>query len=744
MNPVLQDDAIEAQVGVLHEAPKLLIEWSSPWQEFRTALGPALSKSPEPLAGEAPVGMFPYRGILISWLLEALLLTAIIVVPVKLASLRPYTPPATPKWDVIYYSGDELPQTEDKGGARAGRSGRAGGQELRHRTQTIRVARGETLREKIVDAPKLNLPQSDSAVANLLAFKPIPGPAPAEGLQPTLRAPSLSQQVVPPSPEVQRDKLRSAPDLNVAAVPPSPEVQRQQLRSQSALNTAVVPPSPSAPQRDLAAMHLPGSQAVAVVQPTVSAPEQITNLHPKLTLPASVVAPPPTEITRDLKPSGPGLGSGDLQKQIIPPPVQISGTSANPRAPSGFGTASDSVVPPPVQLKGATTGTRAIAGSVRTGSVVPPPVQLNNTANSTGARNGRQIAGLSGSAVVPPAPAVTGGSGAGRQMSGLGNTSIVPPAPSVTGSVSSSGLGSGNRGSGLGGPLDSGSAAAPPSSAGGSAAGNGVVVSSQPGSKVGLPSGGAPGSLAMSPSGGDKPGLGGSGGGTGVGKGNGPGSGLAGEGSGATKEGTGRGSDVAANSGISPYPGTGGAGNGAVNKPAVPGISVHGGSSNIITLPSFGGDGNAPAAGVHSPTPKKNDGPAITIVGSARAGGALNLYGKLKGDKVYTIYIDTTLGTAVLEYADASSAAHPYGEDLIAPQPMHADLPANLKPSRLLIACVLDRSGAIKDAHVLEANGSDLSAKVLASLPDWKFRPVFRGNQPIEVNAILGFAIDTR
>jgi hypothetical protein len=176
----------------------------------------------------------------------------------------------------------------------------------------------------------------------------------------------------------------------------------------------------------------------------------------------------------------------------------------------------------------------------------------------------------------------------------------------------------------------------------------------------------------------------------------------------------------------------------------VSGVSVHGGSSSIITLPSFGADGSAPSAGGRSLTPKKNEGPAITIVGSPRAGGALNLYGKLKGDKVYTIYIDTSLGTAVLEFADPTSAAHPYGEDLIAPQPMRADLPANLKPSRLLITCVLDRSGMIKNAHVLEAAGGDLSAKVLASLPSWKFRPAFRGEQPIEVNAILGFAIDTR
>ena len=59
---------------------RLLVEWSSPWEEFKSALRPALTRSPEALAGEAPVGIFPYRGILVSWVLECLLLIALIAV----------------------------------------------------------------------------------------------------------------------------------------------------------------------------------------------------------------------------------------------------------------------------------------------------------------------------------------------------------------------------------------------------------------------------------------------------------------------------------------------------------------------------------------------------------------------------------------------------------------------------------------------------------------------------------------
>ncbi len=206
------------------EPPRLLVEWSSPWEEFKSAFRPALTRPPKALAGEAPIGMFPYRGMLICWLLECLLLIAVIELPERFVSLEIPPPPTRPQWDVIYYSGDELPQTQDRGGAQAGKSGRAGGQQAHHRTQTIRVARGDTPTEKVVDAPKINLPHSDSAVANLLAFKPLPGPPPAEGLRSTLIAPTLPESAVQPSPELNASTSRAQSAL-------TPNVDRARARS---------------------------------------------------------------------------------------------------------------------------------------------------------------------------------------------------------------------------------------------------------------------------------------------------------------------------------------------------------------------------------------------------------------------------------------------------------------------------------------------------------------------------------
>ena len=667
----------------MHEAPKLLVEWSSPWEEFRTAIGPAFAHSTTPLAGEAQVGLFPYRGILISWVLEALLLVAVIVLPTKLASMRPYQPPVIPKYDVIYFSPDELPQIEDAGGAEAGRSGRGGGQEAFHRTQTIRVARGNTVRDRVVDAPKLDLPRSDSPVANLLAFKTLPGPPPAEGLSSSSRAPQLTALAVAPSPDVRRDNMRSMPTLNANVVAPTPELQRDRMQAAPAFSDTVVPPTPSNLQRDIDSMRAPGSQQVNVVPPPISAPERNSTFNARLSLPAASVVAPAPSWTHEVAARGPGLGPGELQNQIVPPPVQMSGSSREHHGLGGMGTS----------------------------EVVAPPVDLGGSLQRQGG----------------------GGMGAG-------SASVVPPAPNTSGTNGAMGSGRGNRGAGLGGPFDVGSIAAPPTS-GGSGGGSGVVVSNQPGSKVGVPGGGV-GALAMSPAGGAKPGAGGSGGGTGIGRGNGPGSGFDGEGPGAGKAGVGRGSDPAARGGVSPYPGTGGAGSGTNGTPPLAGVAVKGGN-NIVTLPSFDAKGSqSPAVPGKSSMPK-DEGPGITVVATSRSGGAFNFYGTLKGDKVYTIYIETALGTAVMQIADPASAEHPSADDLEMPRVIHADVPPSLPKARLVIACVLDRSGLLKRPQVLEPGPAVMTSKVLAALNSWKFRPVLRGEQPVEVNAILGFNIDT-
>ena len=726
------------------EPPRLLVEWSSPWEEFKTAFRPALTRAPKALAGEAPVGIFPYRGIVVAWVLECLLLIAVIVLPDRLASFQPVPLPQHPKWDVIYYSGDELPQTADRGGAQSGKSGHAGGDQAHHRTQTIRVARGDKPSEQIVGAPNVKLPHSDSAVANLLALKPNPGPPPAEGLRSSLVAPAMpAQSPVPPSPELQsssgrtnpalptnviqpapevsHSNTRSAPALNSAPIAPAPDVAREKMRSANPLATNVVAPAPNvsrdkmravnplannvvapAPQdaqRDLASSRAPVSQTTNAVAPPVSAPARDSATAAKLSLPApAVIAPPPSQVSRDLNSWG-STRSGDIRSQPVPPPPSATGGSLTR---SGGGTLTAQVVPPPANMDG-------LSGASGSGSA------------SGSLSNGRADA------------------------SQLGPATVVPPPPGIGGGKALGGNGRGNKGLGTGSPLDLGTTAAPPTNAGGNAAGTGVVMSSQPGTKVGLPNSTGGGAIAMSPTGAAKAGLGGSGGGNGIGRGNGPGSGLQGEGSGAGKDGAGKGSDPNARGGISPYPGQGGAGSGTQGTPAIPGTSIQGGATQI-TLPSFGdGKGSVLTNGPGRSSTDPHKGFNAAVEATARSGGVFGTgyYGMLKGQN-YSIYIPTSMGTAVMQYADPTSATHPSKEALTSPEPMRKELPVGLRPTRVIIACILDRSGLVKNVKVLEPGAEETTSKILVALRNWKFRPAFRGGEPVEVNAILGFGIDTR
>lgn len=804
-NTLQVDETIKIKVIGLHDAPKLLIEWSSPWEEFTTSIRPAFQRSPARLAGETPYGIFPYRGMLTSWGVEALLLLAAIFLPAKLARLRPYVPPSLPKYDVIYYSGDELPRTEDLGGAQAGASGRAGGTQAHHNTQTIRVARGGSLTPKIVDAPTLKLPSSMAAVANLLAVKPNPGavnlgPARTEGLHSSLTLPSFPTNVVapapasvirdrsriglaldsviPPAPNVSHDKTLIAPALTSAVIPPSPSVSRDRTPVTPSLTSRIVEPAPSNVSRDAArsapalsgsvippapaAVSREGSRSPvqmansAVIPPPVSTPERENARNSKVTLPApSVIAPPPsTEISRDLHSLASGSVS-DTSNAVIPPPAQVaSGGFMNNLLGKLLGTTD--VVPPPPNMAGSSSSGSTRTASGGTGgtlatSVVPPPPSVGGSGAASGRSGAAGANGAPfGTGVVPPPPSVSGSATgrAGGTVNGSANSggtlatgNVVPPPPSLGAGSGVSGAGRGPKGVGLGGPLDAVSGPASPGGGGGSGGGSGVVVSSQPGSKVGKPAGGGAGVLALSPAGGDKPGLGGSGGGSGIGHGTGPGSGLTGEGTGAAKAGIGRGSDPNARGGISPASGSGGAGSAPSGNPVVPGVSVSGGTS-IVTLPSFGSTGGSDPNIPGRSSVKEQQGPAITVQATSRSGGAFNYYDKLPGDN-YTIYLDTSIGIVVMQYADAASAAHPYSGSLTSPVQLRTDLPVGISHSRLEITCVLDASGNLKNVRVIVPGPAAMTAKVLAALPSWKFRPAMRGNQPVEVNAILGFGTDT-
>lgn len=272
-----------------------------------------------------------------------------------------------------------------------------------------------------------------------------------------------------------------------------------------------------------------------------------------------------------------------------------------------------------------------------------------------------------------------------------------------------------------------------------------IVMSIRPGTTLGAPGIDVNGAFTASPNGRSEIGIGSAGGvGTGAGSGSGPGAGAGGFGPGSGTTGTGRGSDPKAVAGIALGTG-GGAGTGPAGAPrSGAGVSISGGSGgngNIVMMPSFSTK-SAPSMAPRG----RNDmgGPAIIVVAAPRAGGGLSRYGELKGSKVYTTYLQTSLGTAILQYADPTSKEGDVTEDLIPPQPVKTEVPEGLSVGRLVISCVLTKTGLLQNAKVLEGPQPEMTGKVLETLAAWRFRPVIRGNQKVDVNVLLGFKIDTR
>jgi Gram-negative bacterial TonB protein C-terminal len=628
---------------ILNDIPQLLVEWPSPWQEFVSAVGPALRRSPPKLDIEARAGLFPWRGILVTLLVEvaAALATAVAhpMGSTALAALEEHPR----SHDVIFFSANELPRTKDLGGAPAGSEGKSGGASIHHAAQTIKVARGRSLRERVIDAPQLNLPKSDSAIKNLLAYKADPGPAPAETVNLVRRVSPLQTVVAPPPPEL-----------------------RSELRRPLLAQPVVAPPPVELPQQSSARRNLP--VASAVVPPPVSAPAQALTHPIRLPLPEQAVVGPRPEANVPMRSRSEAVG---FQANVVPPPVEMN----TMRGHSSSGLSGNQVV-------------------------VPPPVDLQNLPRHTGTS-------LGNTAVAPPP--VNLGSRLQARASLPGAAPVAAPAESSS---------------------------SKPTEAPAKASTTGAIVSPKPGDKAAQPAKPEPAMLAMSPAG-SSLGTGNTGGGAGPARGSGSGSSSAGSGSGAAYTGAGKGGDAFPRTGTSSFAGPGGTGDRFRGR--VPGVSVSGGS-NVITLPSFGG--GEPSSGGRSDIHKNSNG--ITVIASPRAGGAMNFYGALKGDRVYTIYFNTAAGMASLQFADPESAIHPYTEDLVPPQALRTDVSSDAPPTRLVIKCVLDRSGVVKNVSILQSEGGQFEKQILGALPDWKFSPAFRGSQAVEVNAILGFRVDTK
>lgn len=224
-----------------------------------------------------------------------------------------------------------------------------------------------------------------------------------------------------------------------------------------------------------------------------------------------------------------------------------------------------------------------------------------------------------------------------------------------------------------------------------------------------------------------------------MGAGSGLGPGVRGTGPGDGEAGEGVSTDPNARGGTSLVSGPGGASSGGSNGPAIPGVVISGG---VVHLPSFGpGGGPGPAL------PRKGPGynsaaPTIMIIASPRAGGALGNYGQMRGDRVYTLYLETRLGPTVMQFSEPM-VRNDLAYDLNPPVPLMTDIPIDVSPSHTIVACVMDRKGVLHSFRVLKSPSPGLIPPLLKALERWRFVPVVRGKESIAVEVVLGFGVDT-
>jgi hypothetical protein len=479
-----------------------------------------------------------------------------------------------------------------------------------------------------------------------------------------------------------------------------------------ARGTKVAPSTVDAPDLKLPHTDKAVANLLAVRPVAPSAPVQaLHSMLAKLGF-APDVAPPAPKVDVAQRPAP------QLSTEVVPPAPET--TSLNQKTVQMKADA----VPAPVSAPARDTDALARL-RLPAEAVAPPPSGIS--------RAGALPHGMGGSPqVAPPPPELAGVKGGSPNGSpnGAGSADIVPPPPSASeiadGALDSAlnAISNAVRAAGIG------KTGAP-----------GVIASAHPGKDVAIPNGTGAGEIALSTTGGNTLGRGGSGGGTGIGNGAGPGNAAAGNGPGSGIADIGPG--AASGRGNSPFPGDGGAGN-SPTATSSSGVWVASrGPAGSVNIPSFSTSGNAPSPG-HSPAGPRRRKPAVTVVGTSRSGGALNQYGALPGSRVYTVYIDTDAGTAVLQYSAAETSGKEFSQDLVAPEAVRAEIPADLRSAKFVVACVVDRSGLLRNFRVLQNSAPGALGQLIAMLQDWRFRPVLRGNAAIEVNAIVGFNIDTR
>lgn len=162
-------------------------------------------------------------------------------------------------------------------------------------------------------------------------------------------------------------------------------------------------------------------------------------------------------------------------------------------------------------------------------------------------------------------------------------------------------------------------------------------------------------------------------------------------------------------------------------------VAIDGG---VIDLGSFGPTASGPLHG---------RAPAIVIVSSAGAGGALQQFASRLHGRIYTVYLNTSGSTGVMQFSEAKRATREqmFSGDLTPPESISTFIPNDLRSAHQVVSCVLTTDGRLKNIKLLIDTGGDTAERFTQALEHWLFKPASRDDKPVAVDVLLGFSVDT-
>ncbi|HUI44201.1 MAG TPA: energy transducer TonB [Terriglobia bacterium] len=146
--------------------------------------------------------------------------------------------------------------------------------------------------------------------------------------------------------------------------------------------------------------------------------------------------------------------------------------------------------------------------------------------------------------------------------------------------------------------------------------------------------------------------------------------------------------------------------------------------------------------------------PGLVVSSSSGGGGGLEVYGVLRGRKIYTIYLPMPGKSWILQFCAGNSAPLPGAqtrvlqiqmEPLLVPPtaidqfdfhrpPVQIDKP---NPMIILHGSIL-ADGSVGKLQILKGFGSLIDEAAAAAFARWKFSPALRGGDPVAVEVLVG------